>query len=148
MYEPLDLQTPNAALWIGILFLILGLAVVGHAIWRHRRYVSGEDQDVRYDGPAGDRDAKRERIAGAVMITVALISLGYGIWGTNHGTAVMQQNLQTKYGIESAEGKGWTGNALTADLTMPDGTVHRDVTVIFDSSGEPDVRGGVLEPLD
>lgn len=30
---------------------------------------------------------------------------------------------------------------------MPDGTVHEDVTVHFADSGEPDVRGGVLEPI-
>lgn len=30
---------------------------------------------------------------------------------------------------------------------MPDGTVHQDVTVLFGESGEPDVRGGVLEPI-
>lgn len=29
MYESLDLQTPQAALWIAVLFTVLGLAVVG-----------------------------------------------------------------------------------------------------------------------
>ncbi|WP_277245158.1 hypothetical protein [Micrococcus terreus] len=147
MYESLDLQTPNAALWIGLLFLLIGAAVVGHAVWRRKRYRSGVDQDSRYAGPDRDVDAGRERIAGIVMVVLGAVSLGYAIWGMNHGQDVMTQNLNTKYGVESVEDKGWRGNALLADLTMPDGTVHQDVTVLFGESGEPDVRGGVLEPI-
>jgi hypothetical protein len=37
------------------------------------------------------------------------------------------------------EDKGWRGNALMADLTMPDGTVHQDVLVTFEDSGEPNI---------
>lgn len=72
MYEPLDLQTPNAALWIAVLFSVIGLAVVGHALWRRKRYRTGVDQDSRYAGPDRDQDAGRERIAGFVMLGIAL----------------------------------------------------------------------------
>lgn len=147
MYEPLDLQTPNAALWIAVLFSVIGLAVVGHALWRRKRYRTGVDQDSRYAGPDRDQDAGRERIAGFVMLGIALAAGVYAFWGMNEIQRVMDANLKTKYGVESVEGKGWRGNALLTDLTMPDGTVHEDVTVHFADSGEPDVRGGVLEPI-
>lgn len=147
MYESLDLQTPNAALWIAVLFTVLGLAVVGHALWRRKRYRTGVDQDSRYAGPDRDQDAGRERLAGIAMLLIAAVAGAYAIWGMGQIQRVMDANLNTKYGVESVKGKGWRGNALLTDLTMPDGTVHQDVTVHFAESGEPDVRGGVLEPV-
>lgn len=147
MYESLDLQTPQAALWIAVLFTVLGLAVVGHALWRRKRYRTGVDQDSRYAGPDRDQDAGRERLASIAMLVIAALSGAYAIWGMGQIQRVMDANLNTKYGVESVTGKGWRGNALLTDLTMPDGTVHRDVTVHFADSGEPDVRGGVLEPV-
>lgn len=147
MYESLDLQTPNAALWITVLFTVLGLAVVGHALWRRKRYRTGVDQDSRYAGPDRDQDAGRERLAGIAMLLIAAVAGAYAIWGMGQIQRVMDANLNTKYGVESVKGKGWRGNALLTDLTMPDGTVHQDVTVHFAESGEPDVRGGVLEPV-
>lgn len=147
MYESLDLQTPNAALWIAVLFTVLGLAVVGHALWRRKRYRTGVDQDSRYAGPDRDQDAGRERLAGIAMLVIAAVAGAYAIWGMGQIQRVMDANLNTKYGVESVKGKGWRGNALLTDLTMPDGTVHQDVTVHFAESGEPDVRGGVLEPV-
>lgn len=147
MYESLDLQTPNAALWIAVLFTVLGLAVVGHALWRRKRYRTGVDQDSRYAGPDRDQDAGRERLAGIAMLLIAAVAGAYAIWGMGQIQRVMDANLNTKYGVESVKGKGWRGNALLTDLTMPDGTVHQDVTVHFAESGEPDVSGGVLEPV-
>lgn len=147
MYESLDLQTPNAALWIAVLFTVLGLAVLGHALWRRKRYRTGVDQDSRYAGPDRDQDAGRERLAGIAMLLIAAVAGAYAIWGMGQIQRVMDANLNTKYGVESVKGKGWRGNALLTDLTMPDGTVHQDVTVHFAESGEPDVRGGVLEPV-
>lgn len=107
MYEPLDLQTPNAALWIAVLFAVMGLAVVGHALWRRKRYRTGVDQDSRYAGPDRDQDAGRERIAGFVMLGIALAAGVYAFWGMNEIQRVMDANLKTKYGVESVEGKGW-----------------------------------------
>ena len=54
-----------------------------------------------------------------VMVVLGAVSLGYAIWGMNHGQDVMTQNLNTKYGVESVEGKGWRGNAGAPGSTRP-----------------------------
>ncbi|MEW1980792.1 hypothetical protein AB0333_07660 [Citricoccus sp. NPDC079358] len=140
MYAPIDLQTPLVTQWIGTLLAIAGLAVLAHGIWRRKRYLAHlDDEDARYAGPDRIKDAFREVFAGAGILVLGLATLAYSIYGHIASQTNIQENVANKYGVESVEDKGWRGNALMADLTMPDGTVHQDVLVTFEDSGEPNI---------
>lgn len=144
MYEPLNLQLTEAAFWVTGLFLLAGLAVVAHSLWRRRRYRSGADmEDTRYAGPDRGLDAGRELFAGVGLLVIAVGAGIFGFWQQNQQHEIITQNVAQKYGVEEVEGQGWRGNALVADITMPDGTVHEDVTILFADSGEPEISGGL-----
>lgn len=141
MYAPIDLQTPLVTQWIGTLVTIAGLAVLAHGLWRRKRYQAHlDDEDARYAGPDRIKDAVREVFAGAGILVLGLATLAYSIYGHFASQSNIQENVATKYGVESVEDKGWRGNALRADITMPDGTVHQDVLIIFEDSGEPQIN--------
>ncbi|WP_413544448.1 hypothetical protein [Citricoccus nitrophenolicus] len=141
MYAPIDLQTSYVTQWIGTLLAIAGLAVLAHGLWRRKRYQTHlDDEDARYAGPGRLKDAVREGFAGAGILVIGLTALAYAVYGDITTQTNIQENVAKKYGVESVEDKGWRGNALRADVTMPDGTVHQDVLIIFEDSGEPQIN--------
>lgn len=147
MYAPIDLQTPLVAQWIGILLLVAGAAVMAHGLWRRRRYrLHLDDQDSRYAGPDRLRDSMREILAAAGVLVIGLVGVGYALVGTSQANQNIVENLRAKYGVESVHQDQWQGNALRADLTMPDGTVHEDVLVFFEDSGEPRISQDLSAP--
>ena len=147
MYAPIDLQTPLVTQWTGTLLAIVGLAVLAHGVWRRKRYQAHlDDEDARYAGPDRVKDAVRETFAGAGVLFLGLALLAYAIYGDITSKNNIQDNVAKKYGVESVEDKGWRGNALRADVTMPDGTVHRDVQIIFEDSGEPQISRDLSGP--
>lgn len=141
MYAPIDLQTYYVTQWIGTLLAIVGLAVLAHGMWLRKRYQAHlDEEDARYAGPGRVKDAGREVFAGAGILVIGLAALAYAIYGDITTQTNIQENVAKKYGVESVEDKGWRGNALRADVTMPDGTVHQDVLIIFEDSGEPQIN--------
>lgn len=146
MYTPLDLQTSLVSQGLGWLLAILGIAVLAHGLWRRRRYVAHLDaEDSRYAGPDRVRDAVRETVAGTVVLLVGIAALVFAVVETRATDQAIQDNVAAKYGVESVEGRQWIGNALEADVTMPDGTVHRDVLITFADSGEPEIGRDLTE---
>ncbi|MFC7402087.1 hypothetical protein [Citricoccus sp. GCM10030269] len=142
MYRPIDLQSPLVAQWTGILLLVAGLAVIAHGMWRRRRYQQHRDlEDARYAGPDRLKDSVREILAGVGVAVIGLGAVAYAIFGTLNREEAIQDNVAQKYGVESVDGKQWEGNGLRADVTMPDGTVHQDVLITFEESGEPEISG-------
>jgi hypothetical protein len=140
MYEPIDLQTPLVVQWTGILLVAVGLAVVAHGLWRRKRYEGHlDDEDARYAGPDRIKDAFREILAGAGLLAIGVAAITYAAFGEQASQQHIQDNVAAKYGVESVEPIQWRGNALEADLTMPDGSVHRDVLIVFEDSGEPQI---------
>ncbi|REE05138.1 hypothetical protein LG293_08860 [Citricoccus nitrophenolicus] len=147
MYAPIDLQTPLVAQWIGILLAVAGLAVVAHGLWRRKRYRAHlDDEDARYAGPDRLRDAVRETVAGAGVLVIGVAAIVYSVFGNQAWQDAVQDNVAAKYGVESVQGKEWRGNALNADVTMPDGTVHQDVLITFEDSGEPQISRDLTQP--
>lgn len=150
MYEPLNLQLPNGALWIGIFLTVVGLAVIAHALWRRGRYrkaeATGVEPDARYAGPDRIVDAGRQVIAGVVVGALGVASIVLGVVARNDLESSIDQNMAQKYGTEEVVGQGWQGNALIADVTMPDGTVYEDVLIRFGDDGEPTVSEDALTP--
>lgn len=140
MYAPIDLQTPFVAQWTGIILAVAGLAVIAHGAWRRRRYrLHLDDEDARYAGPDRLRDSMREIVAGAGVLVIGLVAISYAVVSSSQATVRVVENVQSKYGVESVDQGIWQGNALIADLTMPDGTVHEDVVILFEESGEPQI---------
>ncbi len=146
MYAPIDLQTSLVSQGLGWLLGIIGVAVVAHGVWRRRRYLAHLDaEDSRYAGPDRVRDSVREIVAGSAVLLVGIAALGFAVFETQARDRAIQDNVAAKYGVESVEGRQWVGNALKADLTMPDGTVHRDVQITFADSGEPEITRDLTE---
>lgn len=140
MYEPIDLQTSLVAQGMGVLLAIIGLAVVAHGLWRRKRYRAHlDDQDARYAGPDRLKDATREIVAGAVVLFLGAAALVFAVFESQASNQAVQDNVAAKYGVESVVGKEWIGNALRSDVTMPDGSVHHDVLITFEESGEPQI---------
>ncbi len=147
MYAPIDLQTPLVAQWIGILMAVAGAAVMAHGLWRRKRYrLHLDDQDARYAGPDRMRDSMREILAGAGVLVIGLVGISYAVFGSSQANVRIADNLRQKYGVESVHQEKWQGNALIADLAMPDGTVHQDVVIIFEDSGEPRISRDLTAP--
>lgn len=146
MYAPIDLQTSLVAQGMGVLLAIIGLAVVAHGMWRRKRYRAHlDEQDARYAGPDRFKDATREIVAGAALLALGVASMVFAAFETNASNQAVQDNVAAKYGVESVVGKEWIGNALKADVTMPDGSVHQDVLITFESSGEPEIARDLTE---
>jgi hypothetical protein len=146
MYEPIDLQTPLVAQWTGILLVVVGLAVIAHGMWRRKRYQGHlDDEDSRYAGPDRVKDSFREILAGAGVFIIGAGAIAYSVFGEQSWQRNVQDNVAAKYGVESVEPKQWRGNALEADVTMPDGTVHHDVLIVFEGSGEPQISRDLTE---
>lgn len=148
MYEPLDAQSPQAALWIGMILSLAAIIVVIHARWRINRYQRMaehhderyEGADARYEGADRGMDAKRETFAGLAILVIAVGAFVYSIYGYNHLDTVINDNVQEKYDVEHVESDGWIGNVVVAEVTTPDGTVHDDVRIYFDpDTGEPEI---------
>ena len=146
MYTPIDLQTSLVAQGMGVLLAIIGLAVLAHGMWRRRRYRAHlDDQDARYAGPDRVRDATREIVAGAGVLLLGVAALVFAAFESRASDQAIQDNVSAKYGVESVVGKEWRGNALNADVTTPDGTVHHDVLITFAESGEPQISRDLTE---
>ncbi|GAA4772352.1 hypothetical protein [Citricoccus nitrophenolicus] len=146
MYAPIDLQTPLVAQGMGILLAIIGAAVLAHGLWRRKRYrTHADDQDARYAGPDRARDATREIMAGIGVLILGVAALVFAAFESQASDRAIQDNVTAKYGVESVLGKEWRGNALNADVTMPDGTVHQDVLITFEESGEPQISRDLTE---
>jgi hypothetical protein len=147
MYAPIDLQTPFVAQWTGIVLLVAGAAVMAHGLWRRKRYrLHLDDEDARYAGPDRMRDSMREILAGAGVLLIGLVAISYAVYGNSQANLRIAENVREKYGVQSVHQERWQGNALIADLTMPDGTVHQDVVVIFGESGEPQIKRDLTAP--
>jgi hypothetical protein len=147
MYAPIDLQTPFVAQWTGIVLLVAGAAVMAHGLWRRKRYrLHLDDEDARYAGPDRMRDSMREILAGAGVLVIGLVAISYAVYGNSQANLRIAENVREKYGVQSVHQERWQGNALIADLTMPDGTVHQDVVVIFGESGEPQIKRDLTAP--
>ncbi|MCY1157381.1 MAG: hypothetical protein MOP51_401 [Citricoccus sp.] len=136
-YGAVDFQSPVATLWVVGVLLLVGLAVLGHAVWRRRRHVAHAQRTGRNTDPAFLRDTRVEQVVSLLCLAVAVVLAGFsalGAWQTHHN---VRGNLAAKYGVTAVDDARWSGAFLVADLTMADGTVRQDATVYFEADGEP-----------
>ena len=82
-------------------------------------------------------NTRLQRRVGAVVLAVAAVLAGVGVWTHLAGLDTLRQNLTAKYGYTSIERIRQSGTGFIIDLTQPDGTVLRDEMVLVDPSGEP-----------
>lgn len=145
-YGAVDFQAPVVTLWVVGLLLVIAVGTLGHAGWRRSSHVRFARRTGRNTDPQLLRDTRIEQWTGYVCLGVAVVLAGFsalGAWQTHQN---VRSNLAAKYGVESVQGKEWRGNALNADVTMPDGTVHQDVLITFEDSGEPQITRDLTQP--
>lgn len=80
-----------------------------------------------------------------MVLFLGAAALVFAVFESQAANQAVQDNVAAKYGAESVVGKEWIGNALQADVTMPDGSVHRDVLITFEDTGEPQISGDLAE---
>ena len=90
-------------------------------------------------------NTRLQRRVGAVMLAVAAVLAGVGVWTHLAGLDTLRQNLTAKYGYTSIERIRQSGTGFIIDLTQPDGTVLRDEMVLVDPSGEPFVGEDIFQ---
>lgn len=150
MFEPLDMQTPQLAIGLGLVFAIAGAAILVHATWRARRlkaWESGktgryEGTDSRGERADAPRDVRIETIAGLAAMVLGVAAMIYGGLSEKHQHDVLENNVTTKYPeIETVEPQQWRGNLLEADVTTVDGE-QLYLRIVFDpDTGEPAIQG-------
>lgn len=150
MFEPLDLQTPQLAIGIGLVFAIAGAAILAHATWRARRlkaWKSGESgrfegTDSRGEREDAPRDVRVETIAGLAAMLLGVAAIIYGMVTQNHQHNVLEDNVIAKYPeVQEVAPDQWRGNLLEAEVTTVDGE-QVYMRIVFDpDTGEPTIQG-------
>src|SRR5690625_5302332 len=105
MFEPLDLQTPQLAIGIGLVFAVAGAAIVVHATWRACRLKAWEKgKKKRCEGtvsrgewPNVRRDVLIETIAGLVVMIIGVGAMFFGGLSQIHQHDVLDSNVIAKY---------------------------------------------------
>ena len=136
-YRAVDFQSPVATLWVVGVLLLVGLAVLGHAVWRRHRHVAHAQRTGRNTDPGYLRDTRVEQVVSYLCLGAAVVLAGFaalGAWQTHQN---VRSNLAAKYGVTAVHDTRWSGAFLVADLTMADGTVREGATVYFEADGEP-----------
>jgi len=136
-YGAVDFQSPVTTLWVVGVFLLVGLAVLGHAAWRRRRHVAYARRTGRNTDPGYLRDTRTEQVVSYVCLGVAVVLAGFsalGAWQTHQN---VRSNLAAKYGVTAVDNARWSGAFLVADLTLADGAVREGATIYFEADGEP-----------
>jgi len=156
MFEPLNLQTPPLVIGLGLVFAVIGAAVLAHAVWRRRRlqaWASGEAEhfegtDSRGERPDAPLDVRVEIIAGLAALLLGTAGLIYGIGAQAQLDNMLESNTIAKYPqvqkVEPQKVRGymqkWRGNLLEAEVTTVDGERFH-VGIRFDpETGEPTIQ--------
>jgi uncharacterized iron-regulated membrane protein len=136
-YGAVDFESPVTTLWVVGVLVLVGLAVLGHAVWRRRRHVAYAQRTGRNTDPRYLRDTRVEQVVAYACLGVAVVLAGLsalGAWQTHQN---VRGNLAAKYGVTAVDNARWSGAFLVADLTMADGAVREGATVYFEADGEP-----------
>ena len=85
-YRAVDFQSPVATLWVAGVLVLVGLAVLGHAVWRRRRHVAYARRTGRNTDPAHLRDTRVEQVVSYLCLAAAVVLAGLaalGAWQTH-----------------------------------------------------------------
>jgi hypothetical protein len=136
-YGAVDFESPVTTLWVAGMLVLVGLAVLGHAVWRRRRHIAYAQRTGRNTDPRYLRDTRVEQVVSHACLGAAVVLAGFaalGAWQTHQN---VRGNLAAKYGVTAVDNARWSGAFLVADLTLAHGTVREGATVYFEADGEP-----------
>lgn len=136
-FDPVDFQCPVTTLWVVGVLVVVALLMIGHGLWRRRRQLRYARRTQRNPDPNLVRDTRIEQRVGYACLGGSVVLAGFAVWGAWQTHQNVRSNLAEKYGVTQVENDRWSGSNLTADLSMPDGSVLRDETVYFEPDGEP-----------
>jgi len=118
-FLPVVFSRPLIALATSVIFLMIGLALLPHALMRRRYFSRLRDGEQTYSRRASIRtEFLCAGIAGAM--TVALVAFGLASYRT--AMSNLEANVHKEYSPTKLDIKYWNGSWATADITFADGT--------------------------
>ncbi|GAA1405073.1 hypothetical protein AUR04nite_07230 [Glutamicibacter uratoxydans] len=133
-YLNVDFVLPLIGVGAAGVFLVFGIPMLIHAQIRKAKFNKLSDG---YQTHALRSSIRLEKIIG-ISSLVAVVALCAGSWfGFGTAKSNLQANIEQKYQPSELSLGSYNGSWITADLTLPDGTKFKGVTVDIQDGGEP-----------
>ncbi|MEF9979793.1 MULTISPECIES: hypothetical protein [Micrococcaceae] len=133
-YLPVDFSLPLVSLAASVIFLLIGLPLIIHALIRRKGFTRLRDGEQTYARRASIRT---EFISAGIAVVATAICLVMGITGYNTAMSNLVANVQKEYSPTELEIKYWNGSWATADIAFADGTSYVDAQISMQSAYRP-----------
>lgn len=133
-YLPVAFDLPLMAVAISVVFLLIGLALLPHALFRRRSFSRLRDGEQTYARRASIRT---EFIVAAAAGVITAVFLTVGITGYNNAMSNLEANVHKAYSPAELDIKYWNGSWATADVTFADGTTYKDAQISMQAAYRP-----------
>lgn len=133
-YLPVAFGLPLMAVATSVVFLLIGLALLPHALFRRRSFSRLRDGEQTYARRASIRT---EFIVAAAAGVITAVFLAVGITGYSTAMSNLEANIHKEYSPTKLDIKYWNGSWATADITLPDGTSYEDAQISMQAEYRP-----------